>query len=142
MKKRFVTSLLLFCAYALAQAPGAVAIHNAKIVPVSGPVIAKGTVVLRNGLIEQVGENVQAPADAWVVDAEGMTVYPGLIDGLSTVGIPGAASRGSRARRARRSYTGDSGGRGPGGSRRARLGTGGPAANHQLAAGGGRTPGQ
>jgi hypothetical protein len=48
-------------------------------------------VVLRNGLIEAVGENVQVPADAWVVDGEGMTVYPGLIDALSTVGMPGAA---------------------------------------------------
>lgn len=67
------------------------AIHNAKIVTVSGPVIARGTVVVRNGLIEAVGENVAVPADAWVVDGEGMTVYPGLIDALSTVGIPGAA---------------------------------------------------
>jgi len=89
--KKLVTALLLVTAYALAQAPSAVAIRNAKIVTVSGPVIAKGTVVVRNGLIEAVGENVQVPADAWVVDGEGMTVYPGLIDALSTVGMPGAA---------------------------------------------------
>jgi hypothetical protein len=89
--KKLVTALLLITAYALAQGPSAVAIRNAKIVTVSGPVIAKGTVILRNGLIEAVGENVQVPADAWVVDGEGMTVYPGLIDALSTVGMPGAA---------------------------------------------------
>src|SRR5580692_325927 len=89
--KKLVTALLLVTAYALAQGPSAVAIRNAKIVTVSGPVIAKGTVVVRNGLIEAVGENVQVPADAWVVDGEGMTVYPGLIDALSTVGMPGAA---------------------------------------------------
>jgi imidazolonepropionase-like amidohydrolase len=89
--KKLVTALLLVTAYALAQAPSAVAIRNAKIVTVSGPVIAKGTVVVRNGLIEAVGANVQVPADAWVVDGEGMTVYPGLIDALSTVGMPGAA---------------------------------------------------
>ncbi|HUA57950.1 MAG TPA: amidohydrolase family protein, partial [Verrucomicrobiae bacterium] len=53
--------------------------------------IAKGTVVLRNGLIEAVGENVAVPADAWVVDGEGMTVYPGLVDAMSTIGIPGLA---------------------------------------------------
>jgi len=67
------------------------AIRNAKIVTVSGPVIAKGTVIVRKGLIEAVGENVTIPADAIIVDGEGMTVYPGLIDALSTVGIPGAA---------------------------------------------------
>jgi imidazolonepropionase-like amidohydrolase len=70
---------------------GAIAIRNAKIVPVSGPVISKGTVIIRNGLIEAVGENPPLPPDAWIVDGEGMTVYPGLIDALSTVGMPGAA---------------------------------------------------
>ena len=75
----------------MAEAPSTVAIRNAKIVTVSGPVIAKGTVILKHGLIDAVGENVAVPADAWVVDGEGMTVYPGLIDSLSTVGIPGAA---------------------------------------------------
>src|SRR5215831_19456441 len=89
MKKEFL-ALLLLCACAFAEAPQAVAIHNAKIVRVSGPAIAKGTVVLRNGLIEAVGDNVQAPADAWVVEGEGLTVYPGLIDSLSTAGLPSA----------------------------------------------------
>jgi imidazolonepropionase-like amidohydrolase len=89
--KKLVLALLVVSACALAEAPSTVAIHNAKIVRVSGPVIAKGTVVLRNGLIEAVGENVPVPADAWVVDGEGLTVYPGLIDALSTVGIAGAA---------------------------------------------------
>jgi hypothetical protein len=92
MKKLLLLSFLWCCAYALAEAPSTVAIHNAKIVTVSGPVIAKGTVIVRNGLIEAVGENVAVPPDAWVVDGEGMTVYPGLIDALSTVGIPGAAA--------------------------------------------------
>ncbi|MBZ5724579.1 MAG: amidohydrolase family protein [Acidobacteriia bacterium] len=89
--KKLAAALLLFCAYAVAEAPQAVAIRNARIVTVSGPAIAKGTVVVRNGLIEAVGDNVPVPADAWVVDGEGLTVYPGLIDALSTVGIPGAA---------------------------------------------------
>lgn len=90
MKKLLLLSFLWCCAFALAEAPSTVAIHNAKIVTVSGPVIAKGTVILKNGLIEAVGENIPVPPDAWVVDGEGMTVYPGLIDALSTVGIPGA----------------------------------------------------
>lgn len=89
--KKLVTALLVFCAYAMADGPVTVAIRNAKIVPVSGPVINKGTVVMHKGLITDVGENVQVPADAWVVEGEGLTVYPGLIDALSTVGMPGAA---------------------------------------------------
>ncbi|SPF33959.1 Amidohydrolase [Candidatus Sulfopaludibacter sp. SbA4] len=89
--KKLVTALLLLAGYACAETPSVIAIRNAKIVTVSGPVIAKGTVVIRNGLIESVGENVAVPAEAMVVDGEGMTVYPGLIDALSTIGIPGAA---------------------------------------------------
>src|SRR5580692_892038 len=87
MIRKLVSGLLLVGAYALAESPPpAVAIVNARIVRVSGPAIAKGTVVVRNGLIEAVGENVAVPADAWVVAGEGLTVYPGLIDPLSSVG--------------------------------------------------------
>ena len=75
---------------AAAQAPSAVAIRNAKVVTVSGPALTRGTVVLRNGLIEAVGENITVPADAYVVDGESLTVYPGLIDGLSNWGLPAA----------------------------------------------------
>src|SRR5437763_10090959 len=88
--KRLAAALLLLSGCALAEAPPVIAIRNAKIVTVSGPSLAKGTVVVRNGLIEAVGENVPAPAEALIVDGEGMTVYPGLIDALSTVGMPGA----------------------------------------------------
>jgi imidazolonepropionase-like amidohydrolase len=86
-----LTALLLLCAAAAAQEPPAVAVRNARIVTVGGPVIAKGTVVLRHGLIEAVGADVAVPPDAMVVEGEGLTVYPGLIDGLSTWGLPGAA---------------------------------------------------
>ena len=88
--KKPVTALLLCCGLALAQSHPAVAIRNAKIVTVSGPVINKGTVVVRNGLIEAVGENVAVPADAMLVEGEGLTVYPGLIDALSNWAQPGA----------------------------------------------------
>jgi len=74
-----------------AQQPTALAIHNARIVPVNGPVIAKGTVVVRNGLIESVGPDGNIPADAWVLEGDGLTVYPGLIDSLSTIGLPDEA---------------------------------------------------
>src|SRR5690242_5984021 len=90
--KNLVPALLLSCLCAAAETPSAVAIRNAKIVTVSGPTIAKGTVVLRNGLIEAVGENIAVPADAWVLEGEGLTVYPGLIDSLSTWGMPGTAN--------------------------------------------------
>ncbi len=89
--KKLITALLLCCVVAPAQSHPAVAIRNARIVTVSGPVINKGTVVVRNGLIEAVGENVAVPVDALLVEGEGLTVYPGLIDALSMWGQPGGA---------------------------------------------------
>jgi hypothetical protein len=88
--RRLAAALVLLCGCALAEAPPVIAIRNAKIVTVSGPTLAKGTVIVRNGLIEAVGDNLAVPAEALLVEGEGITVYPGLIDALSTVGMPGA----------------------------------------------------
>src|SRR5438270_1527953 len=64
------------------------AITNARIVTVSGATIERGTLVIRDGLIAAVGANVAAPPDARPIDGTGLTVYPGLIDASSTLGIP------------------------------------------------------
>ena len=85
-----------------AGGPSVYALHDARIVRVSGPVLEHGTVVVRDGLIEAVGENIAPPADAWVIECKGMTVYPGLIDALSNWGLinapapNAAAGRGGR----------------------------------------------
>ncbi|MCS7025266.1 MAG: amidohydrolase family protein [Bryobacteraceae bacterium] len=73
------------------DAPGWIAIRHARIVTVSGPVIPKGTVLLHQGLIEAVGENVAEPPGAWIVEGEGLTVYPGLVDSLSSWGMPSSS---------------------------------------------------
>jgi imidazolonepropionase-like amidohydrolase len=86
--KHLTMMLLAAASLTFAQAPGPIALRGARVVTVSGPVLEKGTVLLRNGLIEAVGENVDLPKDAWVIDGAGITVYPGLIDALSTVGLP------------------------------------------------------
>ena len=56
------------------------AIKGARIFTATGAPIASGTIVIRNGVIEDAGANVTAPADAVVIDATGMNAYPGLID--------------------------------------------------------------
>lgn len=71
-----------------ADTPGTIVIRNAKVITVSGPSITRGTVVVRDGLIESVGETVSIPPEAWVIEGQGLTVYPGLIDALSNIGIP------------------------------------------------------
>ena len=84
--------VLLCCAAVLhAAAPSVYLVHHARIVRVSGPTLDSGDILIRDGLIEAVGQNLTAPPDAWVIEGAGFTVYPGLIDALSTWGLPGAS---------------------------------------------------
>ena len=73
---------------AVAQAPSdTYAIRNARIVTVTGPVIEKGTVVISKGKITAVGANVSVPQGATSIDATGLSVYPGMIDAGSELGL-------------------------------------------------------
>ena len=72
---------------------GAWALTNAKIETVTRGTITRGTIVIRDGLIEAVGPNVAIPPDARVMDLANRTVYPGFIDLTSTIGLPNAPAR-------------------------------------------------
>ena len=72
--------LFITASYVYAERPQIYALTNAKIVVAPGKVIEKGTIVLRDGLIEDVGANITVPADAVEIDLAGKTIYPGLID--------------------------------------------------------------
>jgi len=64
------------------------ALTDARIVVEAGRVLEQGTLVIRNGIIEAVGADVRVPADARVWRMAGRTLYPGLIDMYSDVGLP------------------------------------------------------
>jgi imidazolonepropionase-like amidohydrolase len=66
---------------------GVFAIRNARIVTVSGPDIENGTVVIRDGKIDAVGANVSVPAGAQTIDGSGLSVYPGMIDAGTNMGL-------------------------------------------------------
>ena len=69
------------------------AITNATIVVQPGQIIEGGSVVVRDGLIEEVGANITLPFDADVIDGTGLMIYPGFIDGYSFAGVPKPESR-------------------------------------------------
>jgi hypothetical protein len=87
----------LLAATLSAEVPSAIAIKDAHVVTVSGEDLPKGTVLLRNGLIENVGAQLTIPPDAWVIDGSGLTVYPGFINGLSEWGLPSTPAGAGRA---------------------------------------------
>jgi imidazolonepropionase-like amidohydrolase len=91
----FVTAALLAAVAALplvAQAPapaqpGVVAITNARLLTAAGPVIERGTVVIRDGRIAAVGADAVVPPGARVIDGAGKTVTPGFIESATQIGV-------------------------------------------------------
>jgi imidazolonepropionase-like amidohydrolase len=66
---------------------GTFAITNARIVTVSGATIENGTVVIQNGKILAVGSNVSIPAGAERINGTGLSVFPGMIDAGTNMGL-------------------------------------------------------
>jgi hypothetical protein len=66
------------------------AIRNATIVQVSGPRLENATVIVSRGVIAAVGKDAAIPEEAWVIDGTGLTVYPGLVDAFTDVGLASA----------------------------------------------------
>jgi hypothetical protein len=90
-----VTLLALLAAAPQMRAQGGepqyFAIRGAKIVPVSGPPMENATVVMAHGVITAIGKDVAIPPDAWIIEGKSLTVYPGLFDAFTDVGLPTAA---------------------------------------------------
>ncbi|HEX8896104.1 MAG TPA: amidohydrolase family protein [Terriglobales bacterium] len=67
----------------------AVAITGGKLLTITHGTIDNGVLIIDNGKIAAVGSanSVKVPANAQVIDAKGMTVYPGLIDSETHLGL-------------------------------------------------------
>src|SRR6185503_11672848 len=102
MARRFLLlvplALPVAFAAALAQSPGPggpaaapvsdYALTNVRIVTAPGKVIERGTVVTHDGRISAVGAQVNIPAGVVRLDLTGHTVFPGLIDAATSIGLP------------------------------------------------------
>src|ERR1700733_12556146 len=63
------------------------AIRGAKIVPVSGRTAENSTIIISRGIIVAIAADAKIPDEAWIIDGKGLTVYPGLIDSFTDVGL-------------------------------------------------------
>src|SRR5882724_8934776 len=70
-------------------------IQNATILTVSHGTIERGSILIKDGKIAEVGASVKAPKDAQVIDAAGQFVMPGIIDCHSHIAVDGNVNEGS-----------------------------------------------
>ena len=83
-----LTALLVGTLPVLAQSGKTVVIKGGKVLTVSHGAIENGVVVIENGKIAAVGDaSTKVPSGAQVIDAKGMTVYPGIIDSETHLGL-------------------------------------------------------
>lgn len=65
------------------------ALVGATVVVSPDKIIEQATLILRDGLIESVGQSIKIPDDARIWDFSGKTIYPGFIDAYTHYGMPG-----------------------------------------------------
>jgi hypothetical protein len=73
-----------------ADEPPYFVIRDARIVPVAGPIIEKGTVVMAKGPHRGRGKGCFHSRGSLVIEGKGLSVYPGLMDALSDLGLQSA----------------------------------------------------
>lgn len=96
----FLSILVITVFFVYAEVGPTYAIVHCTVVPVSGPVVENGVIIIRDGLIESVGVfgDITIPEDAEVIEAGEMFAYPGLISAhtnllLEPAGPPSQAQR-------------------------------------------------
>jgi imidazolonepropionase-like amidohydrolase len=65
----------------------AILLRGATVHTVSGPDLANGAVLIRDGKIAEVGEHIAAPRGARVIELKGLELYPGMIDSATEIGL-------------------------------------------------------
>jgi imidazolonepropionase-like amidohydrolase len=89
---RLAALVLMALSPAAQEAGDSVALTNARILTGSGVEFPKGVVLIVDGRIAGLGETLDLPATATVIDLAGKTVIPGLIDAACTLGVAGPAN--------------------------------------------------
>jgi imidazolonepropionase-like amidohydrolase len=105
MRTRLLICIILLAvpARTLASAPKSataepspvILIQNVTILTASHGTIERGSILIKNGKIAEVGVSLKAPKDAQVIDATGLFVMPGIIDCHSHIAVDGSVNEGS-----------------------------------------------
>ncbi|HLZ93445.1 MAG TPA: amidohydrolase family protein [Candidatus Acidoferrum sp.] len=80
---------------AAAEPAPVILIQNATILTASHGTIERGSILIKDGKIAEVGASIKAPKNAQVIDAAGQFVMPGIIDCHSHIAVDGSVNEGS-----------------------------------------------
>ena len=88
----------VFAQYVEPPPPAAYALQGVKIVYADGDVAEDMTILIRHGLIEDMGTDIEVPADAKVLEGDSLVVYPGFVDaqGKAEYEFPDASADGAQ----------------------------------------------
>lgn len=93
MTRRLLAAVLCGLPLALPAQDRPLAFTGATVLPIAGPAIERGTVLVHRGTIVAVGADVAIPADAQRIDLSGKVIMPGLVDTHSHIGQVAGADR-------------------------------------------------
>lgn len=84
---RVLLAALLAASGPAVAAENSLLIRGATVHPISAPEIRDGMILIKDGLIAEVGPRIAAPRGVRVIEAKGLHVYPGLIDSGTQLGL-------------------------------------------------------
>jgi len=68
------------------------AIKGGDLYTITSGIIRNGTILIKDGKISRIGQNIEVPKNARVIDARGKVVMPGLVAATAEVGVSGSAN--------------------------------------------------
>ena len=79
--------LLTFIVSPLSADEPVTAIKGGDLYTITSGIIENGTILIKNGKIARIGQNIEIPKNAKVIDARGKIVMPGLVAASAEVGV-------------------------------------------------------
>jgi hypothetical protein len=84
----FVIFVLITCSLWIIGQEKLLVIKGGQIHTITDGIIENGVILIRNGIIEEIGPDVAVPSDAEVLDCSDNFIMPGIVSAHSYLGIP------------------------------------------------------
>ena len=81
-----VSIIIIFCIIDLFSQNRTLVIRGGKFLTVTQGVIKDGILIIRDGKISAIGENIPIPQNAKIIDVYKHTIVPGFIDAFTNIG--------------------------------------------------------